>query len=112
MLDSKSVKVGATLLAEGRFVVSGVVASSGVGLVLAVRHVAVVVANAFGESGRSSGLEALEGEASAADLEGNVLLEILPKNALSSGKEGESTQRMLHGDAKLKICYWFIKRSR
>ena len=101
MLDSKSVKVGATLLAEGRFVVSGVVASSGVGLVLAVRHVAVVVADAFGESGRSSGLEALEGEASAADLEGNVLLEISPKNALSSGK-GESKQRMLHGEAKLK----------
>jgi len=69
LLCSESVEVGATLLAEGGFVVGAVVGSSGVGLVLSVRHVAVVVADALGESGRGSGLEALEGEACAPDLE-------------------------------------------
>jgi hypothetical protein len=56
-------------LTERRLVVVALVGSAGVGLVLAVGQVAVVVAEAFGEGGRRSGLETLKGQASTTDLE-------------------------------------------
>jgi hypothetical protein len=57
----KSVEIGRTLLAERGLVVRAVLGATRVGLVLAVRHVAVVVAEAFSESRGRAGLEALEG---------------------------------------------------